>query len=103
MSLVNPVSLSIPDNTVGTTTATTVTVEGAVDELLAAKPTRRGFTLWNAGNVAVNVAVGFSATASSFSFRLLPGGFYEGPTNYTGTVSAIAPSGSASILVTEVG
>lgn len=103
MSLVNPVALQIPDSTVNTATGANITVEGAVDTLLAPKSTRRGFQLWNNGNVAVNIGIGFEATANLFSFRLLPGGYFEGPTNYTGIVTGFAPSGSAVVIATEIG
>lgn len=104
VQLLNPVNIAIPDNTIATGAGSSVAHSTTSVVLLAAKSSRRGFTIWNSSSTAIAyVGMGFTPTTTSYSFQLAPGAFFAGPNNFTGAVNAISSAATGNMLVTELG
>jgi hypothetical protein len=98
---ISPVAPSLTTSTVTSVGASATNVT-----LHAANTTRRHLAIFNNGSTNLYLKLGATASTSSFTLIVIPGGFYELPnTNgiYTGIVDGIwagSPTGAA--LVTEV-
>lgn len=91
-----------PSNT-STTTLSTLTANTAAT-IKAANTSRHGFKLYNSHATAtIFIALGATATTTTYAFPLVAGAYYEetGHGTYTGLISAISTTASATILVTE--
>lgn len=55
----------------------TITTGGTSQQLMAANPARRGFSVQNQSTTDLYIKVGQTATTSNVSLRLSPGQFYE--------------------------
>jgi hypothetical protein len=72
--------------------------------VLAANTSRVGATIFNdaASASAVYVALGITATATAFTVLIAVGGYYELPYGFTGAVTGICASGTATLRVNEL-
>lgn len=70
--------------------------------ILASNGNRLGATIWNEGTVTCLVKLGATASATSYTTKILSGGYYEVPFNYTGAIDGITASGTAQLRVTEL-
>jgi hypothetical protein len=86
---------------VGNSSPAMTTVAATV---LAANTGRVGATIFNdaASASAVYVALGITATASAFTVLIAVGGYYELPYGFTGAVTGICASGTATLRVNEL-
>jgi hypothetical protein len=71
--------------------------------VLAANANRKGFSILNAGGNKVYIAYGPTCSTSVYAFDLAANGIYQHtmPFYYTGQISAIRPSGSGAVVITE--
>lgn len=101
------VYLGEEDISVNFTRPTTCTVSSAamstvVATILAANASRLAAFLWNDGSAQVYVRLEAGATTALFTVRLNNNGFYEVQfPAYTGIITGITASGTATILATE--
>lgn len=73
--------------------------------LLSANSKRKSFHLWNDSTVVAYVKFGATATTSSYTFQMSPGGYYEmqGEGVYGGQIDCIwASDASGAMRITEV-
>lgn len=93
-------TIATAPTTAGTSTNTNVAASASTGQLLAASAGRLGATLYNDADKSVYVKLGTTASATSFTVRLLPDGFFQVPFGYTGRIDAIwdtGPTGSMRI------
>ena len=72
--------------------------------VLAANANRLGATIYNDSTVTAYIALAPTASLTSFTIPIVPGGYYELPndgTIFTGLVSGIAASATGNLRVTE--
>lgn len=82
-------------------TLTNVTMTGASVTLQASNASRKNLMIFNDSGVVVYVKLGSSASATSFTIKMVDQSYYELPTPvYTGIVTALGASGA--VRVTEV-
>lgn len=84
-----------------TPTQTSVAASATNVNLLALNTARVGATLYNDSTSFVNVKLGTTASATSFTIRMGPGGYMELPYNYNGNVDAIWDTANGSMRITE--
>jgi hypothetical protein len=87
------------------TTGTITSVVGSTSNtsLLASNSNRISATIYNDSNKTMYVALGATASTSSYSFQLAKDSYWELSTTYTGAISAVWASGvSGNALVTEL-
>lgn len=93
MSLSNTVlSLNVITESVDTVARTTIPVPVDItvsQMLIAANPSRKGLTLWNQSASDVLIDFGVPPTANSYAFKLNPGGYWELPYLYTGSIHGL--------------
>jgi hypothetical protein len=71
--------------------------------LLSANASRLGATIYNDDSSAsLKVKLGTTASSTSFTVLLAPGGYYEVPFGYTGRIDAIASVASGNARITEL-
>ena len=82
---------------------TSVSDLDTVQTLLADNPDRRGFSIFNDSTAILYVKLGSGASASSFSFRIVPQGYYESSgLCYTGVITGIwASDASGAARISE--
>jgi hypothetical protein len=88
-----------------TGTPTSVANATSNTSLLAANSARRGATVFNddtAGTGAtLKIALGFTASATAFTYACPPQGYYEVPYGFTGAINAIASAATGNARVWE--
>lgn len=88
--------------------ATTGTVSSVNDSatnqtLLAQSGSRLGATVYNDSDQALCLKLGATASLTSFTAKIAPGGYYEVPAWYTGVIDGIwAADGSGAARITEL-
>lgn len=111
VEVVNDVGNPLPvSGTVSTTlhtsaTGTQTSVANAVTNvtLLAANSDRKGATIYNDDTAAIlKIKLGATASASSFTCAIAPGGYYEVPFGYTGIIDGIASVATGNARITEM-
>lgn len=88
--------------TASTSVASNASIGTSVGTILALNAARLGATLYNDSAIACLVKLGAAATTTSFTVSLAGSGYYEVPFNYTGIVTGITASGTATIRVVEL-
>ena len=84
-------------------TLTQPTVTNASSVILAANPARRQAIIVNNTGSKIFIAFGPTASSVAFTHELPNNQIYETPLNgYTGDISAIKPSGSGTVRITEI-
>jgi hypothetical protein len=89
----------------GSATGTQTSVANATSSgtLLAASSARKGAAIYNDDNAAtLKIKLGAAASATSFTYAIAPGGYYEVPFSYTGIITGIASAATGNARVTEV-
>jgi hypothetical protein len=86
---------------IGTTTLVANTITNVT--LKEANAKRKGLIIYNdAAGAVLNVKLGVTASASSFTVKLAAGSYYEVPFGYTGIVDAIASAAEGNARITEL-
>lgn len=91
-------TLSKPD----TGTTTTASVTNSNTTVLASNNNRQGATIYNEGSVTALVKLGSTASSTSYTVKIITDAYYEVPFGYTGIVTGITASGTATLRVTEL-
>jgi hypothetical protein len=76
-------------NTSATGAASAPTITAASTAALASNASRKGAAFYNDANVDVLLALGFTASVTAYTVRLLVGGYYEVPALFTGAVNML--------------
>lgn len=100
MPLTNPSSQ--PASTSSTANPTSVAAIVTTVVLLAANSSRKGGTIWNNSSANLFIELGATASATTFTARVDPGGYYEIPFSYTGTIAGIWSAANGNALVREL-
>ena len=85
-----------------TGTVTTASVTNSNTTVLASNNNRMGATIYNEGTVDCLVKLGSTASASSYTVKMIVDSYYEVPFGYTGIITGITASGTATLRVTEM-
>lgn len=88
--------------TAGTGTASTASVTNTNTTVLASNSSRLGATIYNEGTVPCFVKLGSTASATTYTVKMVVDGYYEVPAGYTGIITGITASGTATMRVTEL-
>lgn len=88
--------------TADTGTVTTASVTNSNTTVLASNNQRLGATIYNEGTVPCFVKLGSTASATSYTIRIIVDAYYEVPFGYTGIITGITASGTATLRVTEL-
>jgi len=102
---VNPSGALAVENTPATATTgttTTASVTNSNTTVLASNDSRRGATIYNEGSVDCYVKLGSTASATSYTLKMITDGYYEVPFGYTGIITGITASGTATLRVSEL-
>jgi hypothetical protein len=94
-----PTTQQISNTGTGSSVAVTTTAATAL-AINANRICASAYNLPTSASTAL-LAVGFTATAASYTVALVPGAYFELPLNFKGVLSAIAAAGTASLLMTE--
>ena len=100
MPLNNPSALPATNSTTSTPATVAASTTSAV--LLAANSARKGATIWNNSNNNLFIDLGPTASAATYSARLISGGYYELPFQYTGAISGIWDGTNGNCFVREL-
>jgi hypothetical protein len=85
-------------STIGTVVGSATSVT-----LLASNTARRGAIVWNESTATLYVALGATASTSSYTWQVAPGGYLELPQPcYTGAIAGIWPVANGAARVTEL-
>jgi len=71
-------------------------------QIMATNLSRLGGTIYNEGTAICYVKLGSTATTTSYSIQVQPGGYYEIPFSYIGQVDGITASGTALLRITTL-
>lgn len=85
-----------------TATLANVSTSTASATLQASNTGRLDLTIYNDATTVLYVKYGTTASATSFTVAIDPGGFWRDPTGYTGRVDGILASGSGTARMTEL-
>lgn len=85
-----------------TGTVTTASVTNSNTTVLASNNNRMGATIYNEGSVTALVKLGSTASATSYTVKIITDAYYEVPFGYTGIITGITASGTATLRVTEL-
>lgn len=102
---VNPSGALTVENTPvssNTGSVSTASVTNTNTTVLAANNSRLGAAIYNEGSVACFVKLGATASATSYTIKIAVDGYYELPIVYTGIITGITASGTATLRVTEL-
>jgi hypothetical protein len=102
---VNPSGALTVENTPatsGTGTVSTASVTTANTTVLASNGSRKGATIYNEGTVTALVKLGSTASTTSYTIKMAVDGYYEVPFGFTGIITGITASGTATLRVTEL-
>lgn len=81
------------------TFSTVALVAGTANNTLSANTNRLGATLFMESGSTTFIALGGTATATGYTIRMDPGMYYELPYGFTGTVSALTPTGGTPAVI----
>ena len=92
----------VTQETSTTGTSSTASVTNANTTVLASNTSRKGATIYNEGTVDCFVKLGSTASLTTYTIKIIVDGYYELPFNYTGIITGITASGTATLRVTEL-
>lgn len=99
----NPIVVSISEKRPATSAVTSVASNVAAVPLLGTNVNRRGAFIFNDGSNNLFVKLGNAASLTSFTVKILAGGFYEVPEPiYTGDITGIWDVATGSARITEL-
>ena len=84
------------------TVVTTVAASVTSVTLLAANTSRLGATIFNDSTQSLFLKLGTTASSSSFTVKVLSGGYYETPFGYTGKIDGIWNVALGNARITEL-
>jgi hypothetical protein len=84
-----------------TSAHSTASVTSSNTSVLASNANRMGAVIYNDSSTIALVKLGASASLTSFSVKLIQDDYYEVPFSYTGAITGITASGTATLRVTE--
>ena len=99
MPLNNPATTNVNASSATPTTIASSTTSAV---LLAANAARKGATFWNSSTAILYLELGATATATAWTVKLSPDGYYELPFGYTGVISGIWSAANGSCFVREL-
>jgi hypothetical protein len=102
---VNPSGALAVENTPSTSstgTVSTASVTNSNTTVLTSNGNRKGATIYNEGTVTALVKLGSTASATSYTVKIITDAYYEVPFGFTGIVTGITASGTATLRVTEL-
>ncbi len=100
--MVNVAAETAPGATASTSALTSVAANVASVQLLAANPTRKGFSITNDGTANLFLAFGNTPTTTNYKYKLVPGAVYEsGTTVWLGVVNGIWDVASGNARISE--
>jgi epidermal growth factor receptor substrate 15 len=99
---VDATGMLIAGTSSSTPTSTSVAGNASSVQLLAANASRRGATLFNDSTAVMYVKLGTTASATSFTVRLLANAYYEVPFSYNGRIDGIWVSATGNCRLTEL-
>lgn len=85
-----------------TSALTNVAASASNVTVLALNAQRRGATIYNDSTVVLYLKLGATASATSFTVKMQPDGYFEVPAGYTGIIDGIWASATGSARVTEI-
>lgn len=86
-----------------TPTVTSVAASATSVSLLALTSTRAGATFYNEpGGAILYLKLGATASTTSYTIQVAPGGYYEVPFKYSGAIDGIWASASGNVRITEL-
>lgn len=92
-----------PPSTAATSVLANVTNATSSVTLLAANASRLGATIHNDDSAAsLYMKLGTTASATSFTYKIPPGGYYEVPFRYTGRIDGLATAATGTARITEL-
>ena len=95
-------TVSTTPPTSSTATQTSVASSASNVQLLAANSSRKGFTAYNESTATLYLKLGVTASITSYTAQVGPGGFYESvDTTYLGEVDGIWSSANGFVRITE--
>ncbi len=100
MPLSNPSTPSSQSST--SAAATTVPGSTSSQVILAANAARKGATVYNASTATLYLDLEPTASTSTYSALLVPGGYYEVPFGYTGVIAGVWSAANGNALVREL-
>ena len=95
-------ALSITSPTSGTATLSNVSSSATNVTLLSANASRKGATIQNDSTQVLFVKFGTTASATSYTVRMVPNAYYEVPFGYTGRIDGIWVSANGDARMTEM-
>lgn len=102
MPLSNPPQVTVNPSTSDTATPSTVPASATSTAILDSNSNRKGGTIWNKSTANLYIEFGTTASVNAFVAILNPGGYYEIPFGYTGTISGIWDAANGNALVREL-
>lgn len=85
-----------------TSALTNVAASASNVTVLALNAQRRGATIYNDSTVVLYLKLGATASATSFTVKMQPDGYFEVPAGYTGIIDGIWASATGNARVTEI-
>lgn len=81
---------------------TSVAASATSTSLLAANSARLGATIFNDSSAILYLKLGATASTSSFTTKINPGGYYEVPYGYAGAIDGIWDTATGNARITEL-
>lgn len=97
-------TVNIAEDTRGAKTTASVSATSTASVALAANTARANYSILNTGTVSVFIREGATVTSSLYDVEIPPRNYWKEEFNsarYTGAISAITASGTATLMVSE--
>lgn len=97
-------SVNVAEDLRSAKTVATISATTTVAVALAANPVRANYSIYNTGSSTVFLREGTSVTSTLYDVQIPPGFYWKEEfltSRYTGVVSVITASGTASLMVSE--
>jgi hypothetical protein len=101
MPIYNPASATITATKSSGVTAVSIPSATTSTALLAANTNRAGLTIFNNSTSDLFIKLAATASYTAFSLKIDPGGYYEAPYGYTGSIAGIWTTANGNALVEE--
>jgi hypothetical protein len=102
MGLYNPPQVTVTTANSSTSTPSSVSAGTTSATILAANSNRIGATIWNNSTANLFIDLDSAVSATDFSAKISPGGYYELPFRYTGIITGIWDAANGNALVREL-
>lgn len=98
----NQTNLAVQGASASSSAVTQASSAATSATLLAANTSRIGATIFNDSTATLYLKFGTTASATSYTVQILPGGYYEVPFGYTGKIDGIWSAANGFAYVTEL-